>query len=165
MTEAHITSCPCGSNKAYSACCGLYHSGSPAPTAETLMRSRYSAYALKNIDYIIKTTWRCQQPQLEQDRNHLQQDSTNWLRLEVLGTEAGQPEDHTGIVEFKAWYKDLPASHEQVMHETSEFIRENGQWYYIHPALTRAPAMKERKPERNDPCPCGSGRKYKKCCM
>lgn len=170
MTDILMTdSCPCGSGQHYPDCCGQYHAGMPAPTAEALMRSRYSAYALKKVDYIINTTWPCQQRQLEQDRHQLQQDDCLWLRLAITRTEAGQPGDLTGIVEFNAWYQESDSDQEQRLQEESHFIYENGRWYYIHPGLNHSgldntPVRKNTTPSRNDPCPCGSNKKYKKCC-
>jgi SEC-C motif-containing protein len=116
--------CFCGSGNYFTACCKPYIKGvSKAPTAEALMRSRYSAYAVHNADYLWETTV------LKERRHHdkaaiLQWAKSNqWLKLEILrATET--------IVEFKAYYLDnfLKA---QVHHEKSLFVKENGSWFYV----------------------------------
>ncbi|WP_340159935.1 YchJ family protein [uncultured Hoeflea sp.] len=158
-----MTSCPCGSNQIYSACCGRYHAGEAAPTAEALMRSRYSAYALGNLDYIEATC--CGPAAIAFDRAEaeLQQLGTQWLGLDVDRTSKGRERDSQGTVSFTARYRHNGA--EQQMVETSEFRRIDGRWFYYDrmPAVAAARAGTSRT-GRNDPCPCGSGRKYKKCC-
>ena len=148
--------CPCGSGQTYLNCCGKFHKGQPAPTAETLMRSRFCAYYLNYADYLLATTWPRQHDGLDKAGILKRADTTKWTRLDVVRTEAGQAGDSKGIVEFKAWYRqgDGEAAH----HETSDFIRENDRWYFIYPDI------QARLPGRNDPCLCGSGKKYKKCC-
>ena len=157
--------CPCGSQRTYTACCGLCHDGQPAKTAEALMRSRYSAYSLGKVDYIINTTLPEQQSALKKERAQLKADSTHWIRLDIIRTSQGLQKDPQGIVEFKAWYTDASSLGEQALHETSDFIQRQGRWYYIHPTLPKTPNVVQNNAGRNDPCPCGSGRKYKKCCM
>lgn len=154
MTQPSL--CPCGSQRPYSDCCAIYHHGQPAPTAEALMRSRFCAYFLKNTDYLLDTTWPRQHQNLDKAAIHQRADTTQWTRLDVVRTEAGTEQDTKGIVEFRAWYQN--GETELAHHETSDFIRENDRWYFIYPDI---PA---RLPGRNDPCLCGSGRKFKKCC-
>ncbi len=129
MNERHSSKCPCGLKKLYSECCGQYHSGQAAPTAEALMRSRYSAYTLNNVDYIIDTTWPCQQVALKKDRAVLEANNTSWVRLDIVKTEAGNPSDHQGKVEFIAWYTEPPASTEKALHEISDFVKEGNRWF------------------------------------
>ena len=148
--------CPCGSGQTYQLCCEVFHKGKYAPTAEKLMRSRFSAYYLKNAAYLLETTWPRQYDGLDKSGIMKRVDTTEWMRLDVVRTEAGQTEDSKGIVEFKAWFKE--GAGESAHHETSDFIWENGRWYFIYPDI---PA---KLPGRNDPCLCGSGKKYKKCC-
>ena len=159
-----ITQCPCGSGAAYSKCCGIYHLGTAAPTAEKLMRSRFTAYALKKVDYLIQTTWPRQQTALKEQEIHDRADNTHWTRLEIVGTQKGQTEDATGVVEFKAMFTTPAGLQEQTYHERSDFINEEGRWYFIYPNLSLAPVTRQQT-GRNDPCPCGSGKKFKKCCM
>ncbi len=159
MTTDTTSHCPCGSKQTYGDCCGQYHSGTPAPTAEKLMRSRFCAYFLKNADYLVATTWPRQSEALDNTGLHKRTDETQWQRLEIISTEAGTETDVKGKVEFKAWFFNPSNKGEEPYHENSDFIKEEGKWFFIYPNL---PA---KLPARNDPCLCGSGKKFKKCCM
>ena len=121
------------------------------------MRSRYSAYALGNLDYIEATC--CGPAAIAFDRAEaeLQQLGTQWFGLDVDQTSKGRERDSQGTVSFTARYRHNGT--EQQMVETSEFRRIDGRWFYAD----RLPVA-AGKLGRNDPCPCGSGRKYKKCC-
>jgi len=148
--------CYCGSGKLFERCCAPYIEGSAAaPSAETLMRSRYSGYVVGAGDYLVATT--VPEKQVPEDaeliRSHAAQ--TQWLGLQVL--EASE-RDKKASVTFKAFYRDGDGTI-RVHHEKSRFIRDNGRWYYDEGVLYDASVG------RNDPCPCGSGKKYKKCCM
>ncbi|MCQ9422575.1 YchJ family protein [Pseudomonas sp. LJDD11] len=148
-------SCPCGSGDLLLACCGRFHAGQPAPCAEKLMRSRYSAYVLSQVDYLLDTTLPAQQHAL--DRNAIAQWSarSTWLGLEVEDTEVlgGKPEH--AFVTFTARWHDEHGEHSH--RERSAFVQNQGRWYFIDPTVPL-------KPGRNDNCPCGSGQKFKKCC-
>ncbi len=138
------------------------------------MRSRYSAHVLGLVNYVVATYHpSCE---AEQHREAIA-DSVNseWLGLEVLNSDIA--ESGEGFVEFKAYYRD--GKDEYCLQERSRFLREehNGQlqWFYIdgeypqqqeqdvEPEAKPAPAVSD-KVGRNDPCPCGSGKKFKKCC-
>lgn len=100
-----MISCPCGSKKTFEACCGLLIAGAPAPTAEALMRSRYVAFTLGNLDYIERT---CTGPAaLAYDRTEMAQSlpGTEWLGLEIRQTERGQLADIVGKVTFEVRYR------------------------------------------------------------
>ncbi|WP_257266769.1 YchJ family protein [Endozoicomonas sp. ONNA2] len=154
--------CPCGSGSTFTQCCQPYIQGeSAAPTAETLMRSRYTAYTLGNIPYLVATTHPGQQETIKQQKIYQQSTGTLWQRLEVVDTEAGKAADQSGMVEFKAWFKESALSPEKVHHERSSFTKQKGRWYFVYPAMA---LIKPETVGRNDPCPCGSGKKYKKCC-
>ena len=118
--------CPCGdSNKNYAECCGRYLDGGEiAPTAEALMRSRYTAYTLSREDYLL-ATWhsstRPAQPGLAEEA------PTKWLGLEVKRHEQHDA-DHASV-EFIARYKVNGRAHR--LHETSRFVREDGRWFYV----------------------------------
>jgi SEC-C motif-containing protein len=115
---------PCGSGDTYADCCGRFHAGTPAPTAEALMRSRFSAFAIGNPEYLLATWHPSTRPAtLELD------DDTQWRRLDVVRTEAGGPFDDRGVVEFAAHYTADGAR--GVLRETSRFVREGGRWYYV----------------------------------
>ena len=114
--------CPCGGG-AYAACCGPFHAGTPAPTPERLMRSRYSAYALGLMEYVHRTWYERTRPA----RAELASDpATKWLGLEVK-KHAQQGDD--GTVEFVARYKVGGRAHR--LHEVSRFVREDGHWFYV----------------------------------
>ncbi len=145
--------CPCGSAEEYAACCGRYVDGAAlAPTAEALMRSRYSAYTLGRVEYLNRT-WhpRTRPPQLSLD------DGVQWLGLSIVATERGQVGDAKGMVEFIARFR--AAEGDQALQERSRFVCESGAWLYVDGVFPAAPAV-----GRNAPCPCGSGKKYKHCC-
>jgi SEC-C motif-containing protein len=119
-----VSACHCGSGRPYEACCGRLHSGAEnAPTAETLMRSRYSAYVLKLADYLL-ATWHPDTRPVELD---LSADDTKWLGLEVK--KHAQQDDSHASVEFVARYRIAGKGHR--LHELSRFVREDGRWYYV----------------------------------
>ncbi|HEX4255556.1 MAG TPA: YchJ family metal-binding protein [Streptosporangiaceae bacterium] len=116
--------CPCGLGDDYDACCGRYHAGTPAPTAEALMRSRYSAFAVGDAGYLLRSWHRSGRPAtLALDPG------TEWKRLAVLETEDGGMFDQTGTVTFRAVY--VRDGQRGVLAEKSQFVRENGRWVYL----------------------------------
>ncbi len=120
------------------------------------MRSRYVAYTVRNADYLLRTWHPSTRPAALHDLAQ-----TQWKGLDVIQTEAGSATDSKGVVEFRAHYV---ANHRATsIHEISRFAKENGQWYYVD-ALPDAAPTGSRKMNRNAPCPCGSGKKYKRCC-
>ncbi len=154
--------CPCGSGNLYLSCCGLYIEQQQLPsTPEQLMRSRYSAYAMANIDYINKTmqgpaAFNFDPVSVKEWAEHVQ-----WLRLEILNSFLDSNDPTKGFVEFKAFYRiNLQ---DQCLHEISEFHLIDKQWYYVDGKNT-ARNIPKTKINRNYPCICGSGKKYKKCC-
>ncbi len=119
-----VASCPCGSGKAYEACCGRFHTGAPAPDAESLMRSRYSAYVL-GLEHYLRATWHpaTRPAALDLDAPPRPQ----WLGLVV---NAHTPlDDMHATVEFIARYKLNGRAFK--LHETSHFERVDGRWLYI----------------------------------
>ncbi|AMK12648.1 MAG: YchJ family protein [Pseudodesulfovibrio sp.] len=156
--------CPCGSGLEHTQCCTPYISGqAKAPTAEALMRSRYSAYVFKELDYLKATL--SEEALKDHDDESVRQwaESAEWLGLTIHDTWAGQEGDEAGIVEFSAKY--AIDGEEQEHRERSEFRNDNGQWLYVDGHMVSGPPIrKERKVGRNEPCPCGSGKKFKKCC-
>lgn len=118
--------CPCGSGKPYKQCCGPYHFGEDAPpTAEALMRARYSAYAAKKTDYLL-ATWH---PETRPEELDLSGDTTKWMGLKIVATEAGTMHDLEGTVEFIARYKI--GGRAAKIAEKSRFERIGGRWLYI----------------------------------
>lgn len=119
--------CPCGSNLAYARCCGLYISGEHnAPTPEALMRSRYTAYTRANINYIVRTMKAPANVDFDPESARKWAKRSRWLKLEVLNTST---QGDLGSVEFRAHYS--LANQKHVIHEISEFRKDDGNWYYI----------------------------------
>lgn len=154
--------CPCGSEKPYSLCCGMFIEQHSQPqTPEQLMRSRYTAYTMTNLDYIKKTMQGAAALHFDLESAQKRSEHAQWLRLDVLNSYLDPKNSKRGFVEFKAYYR--LAKQEHCMHELSEFLLQDGRWYYVDGKIVmEAPA--KVKINRNDPCICGSGKKYKKCC-
>ncbi|MEU4289519.1 YchJ family metal-binding protein [Kribbella sp. NPDC026596] len=122
-------SCPCGLDATYDDCCGSLHRGRRAAiTAEQLMRSRYSAFVVGDVPYLLRTWHSTTRPsKLQLD------DDIKWTGLEILGSTAGSAFHSEGTVEFRANY--VLAGHLTGQHENSRFLREDGAWVYVE-ALT-----------------------------
>lgn len=154
--------CPCGSQLSYATCCGMYITGQAQPqTPEQLMRSRYTAYTQANIDYIANTMRGPAAKGFNAVSAREWASSVEWLGLEVLSSSTKGPT--TGFVEFLVYFREKNKRH--AIHEVSEFHLEDGAWYYVDgkkPA--KRPPFPQKEAGRNDPCICGSGIKYKKCC-
>ena len=122
------------------------------------MRSRYTAFVRRDAEYIAAT--------YAAEHRHTvgtALEPVDWAGLEILGKTGGGPGDLTGTVAFAARYRQDGALREH--RENSNFRREDGRWVYVDGAIApAAPPAKPGKTGRNDPCPCGSGRKFKKCC-
>lgn len=124
-----MDTCPCGTNQQYSECCGKYHSGSAsAPTAEALMRSRYSAFVKGEIDYIQKTIPLLQRKSFDRRSTKEWSEQSQWLGLEILSAKGGI-EDKRGKVEFIARFQQNGVEH--TLHEISSFEKIDGKWLYV----------------------------------
>ena len=157
--------CPCGSDQPYRECCQPFIKGERnAPTAEKLMQSRYSAYVHAEMDYIHDTTHISQRDQFNREESEAWSKRADWHSLKIVRTEAGGPDDDRGVVEFVARYREKGKMCQH--HEVAEFKKEGQKWYFLDgrsPGPVQA-VRKRAKIGRNQPCPCGSGKKYKKCC-
>ena len=143
--------CPCGSKKTYNNCCKLYiEEGKKVPNVEILMRSRYSAFAMKNAAYILETNINDTVNDKSIKALEREFESVEWLELIIL-------ESAKESIEFKAFFRTFDGPIE-VLHEHSLFVKKDEKWYYRDGTLFHA------KVERKQPCPCGSGEIYKKCC-
>lgn len=165
-------SCPCGTEKQYTDCCEPFITGKAlAPTPEALMRARYSAYVKHEVPYLRESL----APEARGDFNEAEvrewAKQSQWLGLEILNAKGN-------TVEFIAKYK----AENQVLehHEVSTFRKEGNRWYFVdgeshvheegkghehHHAEPKTPIVRAApKVGRNDPCSCGSGKKFKKCC-
>jgi len=157
--------CPCGSGKTYAECCESVIKTGKAATAEALMRARYSAYVKHEIDFIINS---CEEGEkiAEIDRKATEEWSkeSTWHGLKILRTEKGSENDTEGIVEFEATYTTRKGIRD-VHHEIGYFKKIDGNWMYSVGSVKPMTVVREgRKIGRNEPCPCGSGKKYKQCC-
>lgn len=150
MSEA----CPCGLG-AYISCCQPLHLGqTKAESAEQLMRSRYSAFAKHEIDYIEKTTALGQQKALDLSAIAAWSKANQWLKLEIVQANEKLDKKHA-LVEFKAHYHD--GKNTDIHHEVSHFVRHEEHWYFLDPTLDQQITMKQL-------CICGSAKKFKQCC-
>ena len=142
--------CPCQRQQIdaldYAQCCQPLHQGQPVPSYQQLMRSRFSAYVMGLNDYL-KQTWH---PNTCPDALDVEADN-QWLKLDIVSAQGNQ-------VHFKAYGKDEDGFF--CLEEISNFTEHQGGKVYIDGQVT----MKPYTPERNAPCLCGSGKKYKKCC-
>jgi len=157
--------CPCKSGKTFGVCCGPIIAGAAkAETAEALMRARYSSYVTGEIHFLRDSSTKALRETFDEDSSRAWSQAAEWHGLEIVRTEAGGAKDKTGVVEFRALYSanDEFCNH----HEVSTFVREGGDWKFEDGELVgEKPVVREEpKVGRNDPCPCGSGKKYKKCC-
>jgi len=155
--------CPCGSSITLDACCGLYIDGKPAPTALSLMKSRYSAFVLVKGEYLKSTLSEHQKADFDSEEFEQQASGTKWMGLEIRNCISGDVKDETGTVEFVAKYKEK--GQHVVHHELAKFTREDGKWVFNDCVVN--PKLEQRiieKIGRNDPCSCGSNKKFKKCC-
>ena len=153
--------CYCGSKNDYSFCCAPFITGNKRPTTpELLMRSRYSAYCLANIDYIQQTMRGRALAYFDAMDAKRWANRVHWINLEVLNTLLDNP--HKGYVEFIAAF--VEGRYLTSIHEKSEFIQEDGCWYYVD-GVQFPLSEKKTKPliTRNSFFPCGSQRKFKNC--
>lgn len=158
--------CPCASGKDYAECCQPYlEGGQLAPTAEALMRSRYTAFAKVNVEHLENTLHPKSRKGFDPEPIKQWAEAADWTGLEVLETTGGGENDTTGTVHFVARYEVQGAG--QDYDEVAQFVKEDGQWFYLDGEVKGHVPYRREAPKigRNDPCPCGSGKKYKKCCL
>ena len=156
--------CLCGRPARLEACCLPFLDGERTPaTAEELMRSRYVAYVRGAMDYLEQTQHPSTRSRFDRSSATEWSRRSRWLGLEVLETVAGGPRDDEGVVSFVARFIDSATQQVQEHRERSRFLRHEGRWTYVDGGAPPARRQKARV-GRNDPCPCGSKRKYKRCC-
>jgi SEC-C motif-containing protein len=161
--------CPCGSGRSAAECClPVIRRERSAATAEELMRSRYTAFTTGDVDWIMESHHPDTVGEIDRDEVAQWSSASEWLGLKIRDTEAGGPDDAEGSVTFRARYK---VQGQQVDHvERAHFERDNGEWRF-HTVIEEegderpelVPVTAKATVGRNDPCPCGSGKKYKKC--
>lgn len=128
------------------------------------MRARYSSYVTGDVDFLRTSAVKAIQEQFDEEVSKAWSASAEWHGLEIIKTEKGGPRNKTGVVEFRALYT---ANGEFCNHhEVSTFVKEEDGWKFEDGQLVRDEPIVREQPKigRNDPCPCGSGKKYKKCC-
>lgn len=128
------------------------------------MRSRYSAYVERAIDYLGDTLHPAHRADWDREATRRWAEDAVWQGLEILAVEAGGVGDVTGVVEFVVRFSEAGAVRE--FHERGRFQHQAGCWYYVDGDVPKPVTQRNEGPKvgRNDPCPCGSGRKFKKCC-
>ncbi len=155
--------CPCGSGKAYAECCEPIITGEKkAITAEALMRSRYSAYVKQAFSHVYQSYHPETRKHFTLSAIEEQADAIQWINLSVLDVKDGGPGDKEGFVTFTAQYQMNDQTH--YLNEKSRFRKLNGEWFYVSGETKFTSTAVSQKIGRNEPCPCGSGKKYKKCC-
>jgi len=160
-----MDSCPCGTGLAYEKCCGPVINGDkPAETAEQLMRVLYSAYAKAEIGYLLTSLHPDKRSDFEEKSTRKWAESSTWHKLEIIETKGGGPGDDEGQVEFTATFSEGGAKRDH--HELAHFSKKDDKWYFVDGKAVPPKQVVRETPKvgRNDPCPCGSGKKYKKCC-
>jgi SEC-C motif-containing protein len=151
--------CHCGSGKPFSLCCQpILSNQSPAATAEALMRSRYTANVLRDLAYLLES-WHPSTRPSSMDQGQM----VDWCGLTIVAASKGQPGDKDGVVEFIARYAD--GLQQGVLRERSRFVFAEDRWYYLDGLVSETAGTEQARIGRNAPCPCGSGKKYKKCCL
>lgn len=165
--------CPCGSGQVFADCCGpILARKKPAPTAEALMRSRYSAYVHNDMRHLEKSLLPRKRTDFNAGETFAWNADVVWKGLRVLATTDGGEGDEEGVVEFTASFEKDGEGRD--IHEISRFRKKGGLWFYVdgRPGGERAPdapqasteAAARPKAGRNEPCPCGGGKKFKRCC-
>jgi len=160
-----MSECPCCSGLTYAECCEPVIRGEKNPeTPEQVMRARYSAYARTEIDYLEDSTHVDGREDFDKASSRTWSENADWEKLEIVRTQGGGPDDNQGFVEFIARFvqKDIKQKH----HEVAEFKKEGDRWFFLDGQPVTPEPYKRETPKvgRNNPCPCGSGKKYKKCC-
>ena len=162
MTENNEL-CPCGSGAGFTECCEPIIKGTrESETAEELMRARYSAFVTQAIDFIVVSTHSRTRKEIDLSFIREWSETSTWRGLEILETR--QVSENKAYVSFEARFTNQ-AGEDQRHREKSLFERENGEWKFVTGDELKNPTVRyeTQPPGRNDPCPCGSGRKYKKC--
>ena len=162
MTENNEL-CPCGSGAAFAECCEPIIKGTrESKTAEELIRARYSAFVTHAIDFVVASTHSRTRKEIDLSFIREWSETSTWRGLEILDTR--QVNESKAFVSFEARFTTA-AGEDQIHREKSLFERENGEWKFVTGDELKNPTVRYETPPpgRNDPCPCGSGKKFKKC--
>ncbi len=170
MTTQTQNTCPCGSELALNQCCQpLIQGKKKAVTAEDLLRARYTAFALGEVDFILNTHHSKTRHEVKREEIEQWSKSSHWLGLKIVQKEAGGEKDEQGTIVFCATYQETPVTEEtpnKEHWEQSLFEKEKGEWRFLDAKGIQVGPYRRAEPKvgRNDVCPCGSGKKFKKCC-
>ena len=159
------TACPCDSGLPYASCCEPLIKGvTAAASPEALMRARYSAFAHQEMPYLLETLHPGQRSDYDEEGAAKWARESDWTGLEILDVKGDPATENSGSVEFRASYRRNGEKQEH--HELAEFRKSKGIWYFFDGKMVSAGQYRREAPKvgRNDPCPCGSGKKFKKCC-
>jgi SEC-C motif domain protein len=160
-----MKNCPCSSGESFSQCCEPFLKGETLPnSAEQLMRSRYTAYVEGAVDYLHDSIHPNHRADYDRKATEEWSKNSEWLGLEIISTQDGSESDQNGEVEFRATYKNSSGKFQT--YEISRFEKQNQRWFYVDSETPKTQTIRneEKKVGRNEPCPCDSGKKYKKCC-
>jgi SEC-C motif-containing protein len=158
-----MDSCPCGSGNGYIDCCEPIITGKKtAETAEQLMRARYAAHVKVEIDFLFDSTHPDYREGYDHKGTRTWAENSDWHGLEIRETVQGGPADDEGKVEFIARFRDKDGVHTH--HERGQFKRKGKTWLFTEGIMVKPQPLSSSKVGRNDPCSCGSGQKFKKCC-
>lgn len=136
-----------------------------AATAEQLMRARYTAHTLANIDFIVRTHYPSSRNDIDRETTQRWAGDSEWLGLEIRSVVNGSENDTEGKVEFVARYRDAQGRRHD-HYEIGLFNKQDGEWFFRDAEMPQVRQFTRDQPKqgRNDPCACGSGKKFKKCC-
>lgn len=155
-----MTRCPCCSEREFDQCCAPILAGAPAPSAEALVRSRYTAFVMRNLDHVERT----HAPEVRDDFNRAEAErlaeECHWHSLHIHSAkETDDVAEVEYVVRLRKDQKIMPRA------SASRFRRKNGEWLFVSSKPAQHIAhLRTVKIGRNDPCVCNSGRKFKKCC-
>ena len=159
-----MTLCPCGSGEPLASCCSPFiDGGQQAETAEQLMRARYAAHALAKMEFIFNTHHPASRNEIDKAATTKWASESEWLGLDIRNVDTSA--ENTTRIEFTATYRDANKQR-HTHHEVGVFEKYHGQWYFRDAEVPTVEQYRREQPKqgRNDPCACGSGKKYKKCC-
>jgi SEC-C motif-containing protein len=163
MSDTNL--CPCGSKINIQQCClPVIQAKQKAQTAEALLRARYTAFTLGEIDFILSSHHSKTRNDIKREEIEDWSKTSKWLGLKIVEIEAGKAEDEKGTLLFSAQYHADGKDHDHW--EKSFFEKEEGNWKFLDAQGVQVGPIRRTEPKtgRNDPCPCGSGKKFKKCC-
>ena len=158
------TDCPCSSGRPFASCCEPYITGkTAAPTAEALMRARYTSYATDRIDFVEQTHAPESRADFDRKASEKWAKGSSWKGLTLVAVKGGREDDSTGVVSFVARFGSGGKDYEH--HEIATFRKQNGAWCFVYGKSPKPDPFVQTGPDigRNDPCHCGSGKKFKKC--